>query len=679
MVAALSGTYASMNARWTIRAKITLIVVLFLSPIALQILLLSQHSLREIQFASKERQGVGYLEAIWPTLRELVVRSNGHRLSDEVPPDIAEAAQRFDPEMGTQAASARLEAALKASHWPQVAADRNAETLAAIASARDLMEKINDGSNLALDTGLDTTYLSDLVVMRLPEILEQAGMVLGFIDSQKRKGALYDDEKAKLYGHMGALQSAISRLRPTLESAYRGNRDGTLSPDLASLAQALDKAIGTMMIEFNSSVLELRSDAGLRSADLSHSRASFDATVKAADALWKRSTEELSRLLEDRTLSLLSRLAIALAATLLATGVALGLAYYLRRSIMKSIQGLVASLQALSGGTLESQVPHTRREDEIGEVARAVEAFRDSTVASLNNANRSERIAAVKSSEREALRTVASRIEASVTSIVDHLEASAKRMLEATSSVADNAAQTATQIRHATEKLNSSLAGVSIVSDSVQELGRSIGEISDQALQAARTTEDASARADIAREKTDRLARSIAQIGHITGLITSIAGQTNLLALNATIEAARAGAAGRGFAVVASEVKALANQTRQATEAIAENLAAIKATTGDVVGVVLDIHQTIGVIREVSASIASAVEQQNNAADQIGQSAAHATASASDVIQEIQSVDKAAMENGHIAGELQELAASLNKEATELRQVMQTFVAELAA
>jgi len=64
------------------------------------------------------------------------------------------------------------------------------------------------------------------------------------------------------------------------------------------------------------------------------------------------------------------------------------------------------------------------------------------------------------------------------------------------------------------------------------------------------------------------LANGTEKIGDVVGLIASIAGQINLLALNATLEPARVGAAGRGFAVVASEVKALAEQTAKATEAI---------------------------------------------------------------------------------------------------------------
>ena len=70
----------------------------------------------------------------------------------------------------------------------------------------------------------------------------------------------------------------------------------------------------------------------------------------------------------------------------------------------------------------------------------------------------------------------------------------------------------------------------------------------------------------------------------IVELIGNITGQINLLALNATIESARAGEAGRGFAVVASEVKNLANQAKQATDKIGEEIESMNGISGDVVG-----------------------------------------------------------------------------------------------
>ena len=70
----------------------------------------------------------------------------------------------------------------------------------------------------------------------------------------------------------------------------------------------------------------------------------------------------------------------------------------------------------------------------------------------------------------------------------------------------------------------------------------------------------------------------------IVQLIGDITGQINLLALNATIESARAGEAGRGFAVVASEVKNLANQAKQATDKIEQEIGNLNGISGDVVG-----------------------------------------------------------------------------------------------
>ena len=104
------------------------------------------------------------------------------------------------------------------------------------------------------------------------------------------------------------------------------------------------------------------------------------------------------------------------------------------------------------------------------------------------------------------------------------------------------------------------------------------------------------------------MAAAADRVGDVVRLITDIASRTNLLALNATIEAARAGEAGKGFAVVAGEVKALATQTAKATDEIATQITAIRATTGEAVSAVRDVTASIGEVNEVATAIAAAVE-----------------------------------------------------------------------
>ncbi|WP_313902323.1 methyl-accepting chemotaxis protein, partial [Methylobacterium sp. E-005] len=81
---------------------------------------------------------------------------------------------------------------------------------------------------------------------------------------------------------------------------------------------------------------------------------------------------------------------------------------------------------------------------------------------------------------------------------------------------------------------------------------------------AADAASDAEARGGI----MENLRSATDPSGGAANTIASIASQTNLLALKATIDASRAGAAGRCFAVVATEIKALADQTRRATEEV---------------------------------------------------------------------------------------------------------------
>ncbi len=136
----------------------------------------------------------------------------------------------------------------------------------------------------------------------------------------------------------------------------------------------------------------------------------------------------------------------------------------------------------------------------------------------------------------------------------------------------------------------------------------------EEARSEVETSADVATRAAEQAQEAVRVSEALSEhtisIESILGLIREVAGQTNLLALNATIEAARAGDAGRGFAVVAQEVKSLANQTAQATDDIANKIAAIQSATSQTVETNESIRSIVGEVQASATRIRKAMEQQ---------------------------------------------------------------------
>ena len=359
--------------------------------------------------------------------------------------------------------------------------------------------------------------------------------------------------------------------------------------------------------------------------------------------------------------------------------IAVAIGFFTARSIVRPINQMTGAMGQLADNDLETKVPALENKDEIGDMARAVQVFKDNMI-------KAEELAAVQKMEEEQkeirrhkMEELVAGFEGDVGEAMNVVASSVDQMQSSSSAMSATADRTNERSGAVAAAAEQAAANVQTVATAATELTSSIGEISRQMAASSARSQDAVNEAGSASEKVQGLAEAAQSIGDVVSLINDIASQTNLLALNATIEAARAGEAGKGFAVVASEVKNLATQTSKATDEIATQISGIQSATEESVSAISSINAVIEEINNIAASVASAVEEQGAATDEIARSVEQAAAGTQEVTVNITDVATAAGETGTAAGQVSSASSEMKSQADRLRNQIETFLREVQA
>ncbi|GEQ99868.1 hypothetical protein JCM17845_04920 [Iodidimonas gelatinilytica] len=583
-------------------------------------------------------------------------------------------------------------------NWPFAAKFALAPILALIGIVVMVSFAVNalSGSNAAMIRIVDDGLATSIEVGTLGQEFKSAeGRLYRFMTATAAGDSTADvSEMDMAANEIGMVQDRLAALAETSVGQSMAEQLAAVSGDLQSYRDAIGVVATMLEIDFASSA-SLLAPFGELGERVSQTIVDLVATAE------KAAVEDASAAQENASATLRNIVIIAVVGTLLLT-VASGIVGF---DTVRGTRTIADATSRVAAGDTSLDIASLERGDELGAIAQALATFRaaQEETARLRAEQDAARVReAEQAQERQALearreaeerardqerqekaaeerRALAAHFDQTVSNLMRGLEASAQQVAESAQGMKTRAGENATWSQELTEASRSVLDNIQVISSATEQMLASIDEISGQVQHSSRNVADAVSATVEASDTVQTLETSVRQIGEIVTLINDIADQTNLLALNATIEAARAGDAGKGFAVVASEVKSLAAQTAKATNDIGDRIGQVQSLTGSVVSRMAATKDMIGKAEESATAIASAVEEQAAATQEIVRTV-ELTSQETDLFAErVERMNAGAEENGEASQSLLDVITSLGDGFQTLGSAADDFVRQIRA
>ncbi len=346
--------------------------------------------------------------------------------------------------------------------------------------------------------------------------------------------------------------------------------------------------------------------------------------------------------------------------SLLMVGTGILLAFLLSRHIAVPLARLALMAEQIGRGEIPKEVVADTRRDEVG---RLTVAF-----------------AAMSSYLRE--------LVLDLNESTSVLAASGEEILAVTNQVATSTQETATAISEIVTTVAEVKQTATLSGSKSQEVMQS-AELTKQETQRGRTAvqetltnmEQICQQMQSVADSIVRLGEQSQAIGEIVASVGDLAEQSNLLGVNASIEAVKAGDAGKGFSVVAQEVKALADQSKQATAQVRSILGEIQRALTKAVLLAEQSTKTVesGFERARQAghaiqTLSDRIDESTGAAMQIAASSQQQKIGMDQIAQAMENIRQASQDNVVGARQVDVAARSLNQLGLKLQNIAKKFM-----